>query len=589
MMKSLEHFNADQGINMSYFPRILHRYTHQCRKICSSIPWALGAVLSLLLPVEQLQAQDVLYEYIRPYRYNFLAERMAVLDVNRDGINDLIVTANYNFGGGMREWRTEIHFGMPPPDIMDDTNILVLRGSDELWNTGGGATYIGRGPGLAVGDFTGDGLTDLVVQIGPREVALYPGCSDCPYAIDTARAWVLKDTTEGGYVDPSFGVVMEMGDLNGDSIDDLVVVAPGEFFKWADEMWISRMYIYFGGRAEKPHEADMLAVWRRKDGDTTYEFASDGIAIADVNGDGNKDLIVGSRQNFRSPSVRYVDLYFGGPGSRVNPQQPDQRLSFENRGSGATRVFDVNNDGYADLFTRNMLEETWEWYFGGPAGFHIRPDRSIKPTYRMYTQWLFPIEVGCNIGDVNADGWDDYLLGAPTASEAHRMLVYLGDSNGIGPWPRMVLNPPMGFGGEMMGLGAVNMGDMNGDGAADMAISSLNGSRDHPSFAIYAGNVNWVMDRAEQPSPHSLEVSSYPNPMQEYATITISGLKGNTATLVMYDALGREIRTLPVTHSGDHANIYWDACDAHGVPVPPGVYHILVRTTTTRHHSTIVK
>jgi hypothetical protein len=544
-----------------------------------------GLLLAFMLVSSHGRAQ--LFKHVPFAQYDVLGERMVVLDVNRDGTKDLLVSAIFGFGHDA-QWRTEIFFGMPAPVIMDKTSMLILPGNRELKSQG----LYGRtrqGPGLVAGDFTGDGLTDVFAQIGKREVAMYPGCADCPFAIDTGRAWVLRDSSNISNRDyPEYGRFMAIGDLNGDGVEDLVIWG-GDLFLSSDEPWLGRLYIYYGGRAEQPISADILAVWREKEGgqgEGWRRFGYNDIAIADVTGDGQKDLIVQSEQ--RDGDIVYVDVYFGGPGFQVDPSRPDQRRASATRGLGALCVFDVNNDRIADLLTVN--DTTWEFFFGGPAGFSTVPDLTIRPTWSNYTPWYVPLEVGNNIGDINADGWDDYLLGVMTDISANRVLLYLGDESGITPWPSFQINPPSGLGGVAMGRAAVNMGDMTGDGRAEFAVESVNSSWNNPGFAIYPGTNMRPNAVAAVPAERSVSMSIHPQPAHAQVTITVQGAGPGQGVLVVTDMIGREIARLSARAGADGiTRVIWDGRTMKGAPSAPGVYQLRLFGNGTVQHGRLLR
>lgn len=85
-------------------------------------------------------------------------------------------------------------------------------------------------------------------------------------------------------------------------------------------------------------------------------------------------------------------------------------------------------------------------------------------------------------------------------------------------------------------------------------------------------------------------LQSYPNPFRERATITYDVPENRTTgldvRLVVYDALGRRVRTLvDGRRFPGRFTVVWDGTDASGQPVAPGLY--LCRFTTDAAQETI--
>jgi len=68
-------------------------------------------------------------------------------------------------------------------------------------------------------------------------------------------------------------------------------------------------------------------------------------------------------------------------------------------------------------------------------------------------------------------------------------------------------------------------------------------------------------------------VVAYPNPFREQTTFTFTLKAPATVRLQVFDVLGREVarRTWTQLAVGEH-RLVWKARDAHGQPLPPGVY-----------------
>jgi len=216
----------------------------------------------------------------------------------------------------------------PFPDIIltdHDANALsVLLGSgdrDSLFLPARAAAVSGCSQGRpAIGDFDGDGRIDIAIASPPtNEVIVFWGGAQ----LDPAMASVLSTG-----VTP-VGVLSD--DLNGDNIDDLIVLCQGT----------PEAYVYLG---QGGGEFAMMSL--------SLPGPPGGAVIADINSDGLGDLIVADLLGDQ------VSLFLGNTDGDV--------LSFSNRslalppGTLATKLLagDLNHDGGTDLLILGSGTET---------------------------------------------------------------------------------------------------------------------------------------------------------------------------------------------------------------------------------------
>ena len=138
---------------------------------------------------------------------------------------------------------------------------------------------------------------------------------------------------------------------------------------------------------------------------------------------------------------------------------------------------DVNGDGYDDLIVGAPYYHNGQTnegivlvYHGAPTGL---PDTPNWVAEGNRANALFGHSVAA-AGDVNNDGYDDVIIGAPgyttDAGETGAAFVYLGSATGLRDTPKWTRY------GEMddaeYGYDVAGAGDVNGDGYADVIIGA---------------------------------------------------------------------------------------------------------------------
>ncbi|HPR87313.1 MAG TPA: FlgD immunoglobulin-like domain containing protein [bacterium] len=210
--------------------------------------------------------------------------------------------------------------------------------------------------------------------------------------------------------------------------------------------------------------------------------ATFGYAIAggsDLNGDGYSDFIIGAPYSSVGPpdyftSCGKVFVYFGGAHISGNA---DLLLTGQGWyymfGEALAMAGDVNNDGYDDIII-GAPNDDWDGrgrayiYFGGPAMDHIA---DVYFEGQEGKDVLGSCVSGC--GDVNKDGYDDVLIGASQWLTSKLIgkayLVYGGNG--------MNLSNSKIFVGDSTkhdyGRAVAGLGDINNDGFLDFGIVGL--------------------------------------------------------------------------------------------------------------------
>ncbi|HKI47599.1 MAG TPA: FG-GAP-like repeat-containing protein [Balneolales bacterium] len=186
------------------------------------------------------------------------------------------------------------------------------------------------------------------------------------------------------------------------------------------------------------------------------------IHLADVSGDGKKDLI----WNHLGTTNDIAIALSNGDGTFAAPQVVTNTLSApEGWGKYKLLTGDFNGDGKADLLWNydGVQNRTFVALSTGGGSFKFLPAQ-VHPASNWgehYTRL---------IGDLNGDGYDDIVWNYPGTSNR----TYVGFSNGDGTFdmPSAYQDQPNnGWGGY-----SVHLGDVNSDGKMDIIWNELSAS-----------------------------------------------------------------------------------------------------------------
>ena len=365
---------------------------------------------------------------------------MALGDLNGDGKLDLLTESGNSVGalfgkgnGSFVAWPTYATGKGPVSVALGDVNSdgkLDVVSANSISSTA--SVLLGKGDGtfavnvdyptgnqptaVALGDLSGDGKLDLAVT-NDKSVSVLLGAGDGTFV---------------GKVDYPTGAqptAIALGDLNGDGRLDMVTSNS------AGTGWLGTASVLLGtGGGRFAANVDYQAGRNPQ-----------GVALGDLNGDGNPDMVVANAGYDGGWSVSVLL----GNGDGTFAASVDYASGM---GPTSAVLGDLNSDGKLDIIMPNSnisrVDRVSVLLGKGDGTFADKVD---------YTTADYPKTDA--LGDLNGDGWVDIVT-----SNAGTVSVLLG--NGDGTFATKI---------DYLGGGSsLALGDLNGDGRLDIVTTSGN-------------------------------------------------------------------------------------------------------------------
>ncbi len=312
-------------------------------------------------------------------------------------------------------------------DFAEDPADLTVYGITDGLSQSRGS---GAGTAVAAGDLDGDGIDELVIgapsENGAGQVHVFLGSSKSKGVIDLANKsadWTIR----GEAIDDRFGSSLAIGDINGDGRADLIIGAPAADAPNAPDS--GKVYAVYAAPAQGLNDIAKIANLTIL-GSARDDHLGMSVAVGKIGGASAPDCLVISAPHFDVP---------GAETPLIN--------------AGSVYGF-----------------------FGGASLTGVR-DLGVSPADFSIAGVVANGQFGYSLatGNFNSDGLNDIAISAPSADsgllKAAGVVYLVPGSQSL----KGAINPIPMFNGIDSGDAAgssVALGDLNGDGLADLIIGA---------------------------------------------------------------------------------------------------------------------
>ena len=353
------------------------------------------------------------------------ARDVAVADINHDGRPDLAFINNGPRG----------------------SDVQIFLGRAEGYEHAVAQTVPLTDPtSIQPGDVNRDGYADLVVTASapPQTIAL--GAQNAEENSASA-VWILPGGADGITAKKCIRLPALrardslVGDFNADGWPDVAVANSGD-----RKTALVPSYIYWGSAAgfAPEHRTELPTL------------GANGVASADLNGDGHADLVFANSNDGRTYDVpSYV--YWGSATGYASYMRSD----LQSFGAVSVNVADLNRDGHPEVVLVNQYSGKFGQHvnsliYWGNAHHYYSPASMTKlPSRGTY---------GAAAADLNADGYCDIVL---CSSYTDGSYIYWGAKDGFSADHRLTV--------PVVGAFCCKVADLNRDGRLDLVFFGRKG------------------------------------------------------------------------------------------------------------------
>jgi hypothetical protein len=425
-------------------------------------------------------------------------------DVDGDGRDDIVA--------GAPGWNGMLG-GQP---VNDEGIVLMWRGAvllestpdgtraNAVWSHETGDANARLGASVAiVGDVDGDGLADIAMGAPSYDNPFTAGTSEGTVIVrrgvvggppTDVLSWFHPGQSDGAQLGAS---VATAGDVNGDGLADYLMGEPGVELGGGRS---GRVHLLLGRPASawtvNPISDVVYSEASTGSGSNKARYGAAVSTAGDWNGDGFSDVLVGAPDMSATAAFGGTAFVYLGRGETLAsaPVVPDP-IPYQpaaNLGIGVGFAGDIDHDGFSDYVTgspnfenssANDAEGAIHVIYGGEPHFFEIANPAVRVGGQDGAQLGYSVR---GAGDVNGDGHDDVIAGAPgfdqyipfcipielcRVSNVGQARIYLGSANGLAASPSTFLGGA-GIAGHQFGYSVAGAGDVNGDGFGDVIVGA---------------------------------------------------------------------------------------------------------------------
>ncbi len=440
--------------------------------------------------------------------YGRMGSALAVCDFNGDGSLDIAAGALDDADENVAvptEEQGAVHIFLGTDGAFEDKADFVLYGvvpageDDEDDDGDGWASQAGMklGTALAAGDFDGDGLCDLaggapeandedgvvLVWLGTEE--------EGEGLVRTPAALIIGD--EGS----ELGRRMSAGDVDGDGRSDLFLAA------WKSDvgaLGAGGVSLFMGadldlsGGTSGMHALE--ASWLRH-GTSSYERVGTAVDVADLDGDGLAELIIGAYRDEVDTGVNEgtvtvfegAAVASGGAGHDATGEDPWMVMqgldAYDRLGQAVGHLGDLDGDGSGDLLALAGYDSELGIEAGAPYFLSGQDDATPELLAMPGESAGHAVGQAMALVDADGDGLPELLVGAPEAGDAlvgaNAGVLFAfeltGDGEVTGPGEAMLGGHSEHDATDRFAYSVASAGDFDGDGLEDLVIVSRKDAR----------------------------------------------------------------------------------------------------------------
>jgi hypothetical protein len=411
------------------------------------------------------------------------------LDVNGDGYDDIVISApSYSLNDNQ-------------PNV---GRVMLFLGSANGISTTASWTMTGDQAGAkfgwsvaSAGDINKDGYDDVIIgapfrsnvisgttYTGAGKVSVFLGNAT---GLSTTAVW----SVEANQNNAEFGwSVSGAGDIDNNNYTDIIIGAPKYDNGQTDE---GRVFVYYSSSSGINTSPD----WSAESDQASSMFGYSVASAGDINYDGYADIIIGSPgyDNGQTDEGR-VYVYYGssvGLGSSPWTAESDQvGAGFGTSVAGAGKV---DGDNYADVIIGAPMYDNGQnnegriyLYLGSSVGLSNTANWTAESDQAGAQMGMCV----AGAGDINNDGYDDIVVGAPCfdvglASNVGRVYVYSGNLSGS---PCLHYHTEGENTGDRLGEWVAPAGCLNSNNKGDLVI----GAPAYSTFVNNGGKTYFIFD-----------------------------------------------------------------------------------------------